>query len=149
MVSEIGRPTQFRVQRDCSWVSRVLAFCWGQEAHPLLLLNLSASWKVKVRSNQERKLGKSRAQAATDIFWDSGTPETKQKSLKNISLLLRFLASRPVRLAYQPPATPANGTFLSEQTSHQQSASSTFLSEQISINHQLNEQAASWPMGTW
>jgi hypothetical protein len=31
-----------------------------------------------------------------------------------------------VRLAYQPPA---NTTFLSQQTSHQQSASSTFLSE--------------------
>jgi hypothetical protein len=40
---------------------------------------------------------------------------------------------RPVRLAYQPPAS---STFLSEQTSHQQSASSTFLSEQISISHQ-------------
>jgi hypothetical protein len=36
-------------------------------------------------------------------------------------------------LAYQPPA---NSTFLSEQTSHQQSASSTFLSEQISTSHQ-------------
>jgi hypothetical protein len=32
---------------------------------------------------------------------------------------------RPVRLAYQPPAS---STFLSEQTSHQQPASSTFLS---------------------
>jgi hypothetical protein len=40
---------------------------------------------------------------------------------------------RPVRLAYQPPAS---STFLSEQTSHQQPASSTFLSEQISISHQ-------------
>jgi hypothetical protein len=40
---------------------------------------------------------------------------------------------RPVRLAYQPPAS---STFLSEQTSHQQSSSSTFLSEQISNNHQ-------------
>jgi hypothetical protein len=43
---------------------------------------------------------------------------------------------RPVRLAYQPPASI---TFLSEQISHQQSASSTFLSEQISTSHQLNE----------
>jgi hypothetical protein len=40
---------------------------------------------------------------------------------------------RPVRLAYQPPAT---STFLSEQISHQQPASSTFLSQQISISHQ-------------
>jgi multisubunit Na+/H+ antiporter MnhE subunit len=41
--------------------------------------------------------------------------------------------SRPVRLAYQPPAS---STFLSEQTSHQQPANSTFLSEQISTSHQ-------------
>jgi competence CoiA-like predicted nuclease len=49
---------------------------------------------------------------------------------------------RPVRWAYQPPA---NSTFLSEQTSHQQSASSTFLLEQISTSHQHqpNEQAES------
>jgi hypothetical protein len=40
---------------------------------------------------------------------------------------------RPVRLAYQPPAS---STFLSEQTSHQQPASSTFFSEQISTSHQ-------------
>jgi hypothetical protein len=40
---------------------------------------------------------------------------------------------RHVRLAYQPPA---NSTFLSEQTSHQQLASSIFLSEQTSTNHQ-------------
>jgi hypothetical protein len=40
---------------------------------------------------------------------------------------------RPVRLAYQPPAS---STFLSEQTSHQQPASSTFLSQQISTSHQ-------------
>jgi hypothetical protein len=40
---------------------------------------------------------------------------------------------RPVRLAYQPPAS---STFLSEQTIHQQPASSTFLSEQISTSHQ-------------
>jgi hypothetical protein len=43
---------------------------------------------------------------------------------------------RPVRLAYQPPAS---STFLSEQTSHHQPANSTFLSEQTS--HQSNEQA--------
>jgi hypothetical protein len=36
-------------------------------------------------------------------------------------------------LAYQPLAS---STFLSEQTSHQQSANSTFLSEQISTSHQ-------------
>jgi hypothetical protein len=40
---------------------------------------------------------------------------------------------RPVRLAYQPPAS---STILSEQTSYQQSVSSTFLSEQISTSHQ-------------
>jgi hypothetical protein len=42
--------------------------------------------------------------------------------------------SRPVRLAYQPPAS---STFLSEQTSHQEPASSTFLSAQTSISHEL------------
>jgi hypothetical protein len=45
---------------------------------------------------------------------------------------------RPVRLAYQPPAS---STFLSEQTSHQQPVNSTFLSEQTSTSHQPNEQA--------
>jgi hypothetical protein len=40
---------------------------------------------------------------------------------------------RPVRLAYQPPAS---STFLSEQTSQQQPANSTFLSEQTSTSHQ-------------
>jgi hypothetical protein len=39
----------------------------------------------------------------------------------------------PVRLACHPPAS---STFLSEQTSRQQSASNTFLSEQISTSHQ-------------
>jgi hypothetical protein len=41
--------------------------------------------------------------------------------------------SRPVRLAYQPPASR---TFLLEQTSHQQPANSTFISEKISTSHQ-------------
>jgi hypothetical protein len=41
--------------------------------------------------------------------------------------------TRPVRLAYQPPASI---TFLSEQTNHQQPANSTFVSEQISTSHQ-------------
>jgi hypothetical protein len=40
---------------------------------------------------------------------------------------------RPVRSAYQPPAS---STFLSERTSHQQPASSTLLSEQTSTSHQ-------------
>jgi hypothetical protein len=44
---------------------------------------------------------------------------------------------RPVRLA-----PPASGTFLSEQTSHQQPVSNTFLSEQTSTSHQPNEHAA-------
>jgi hypothetical protein len=38
-----------------------------------------------------------------------------------------------IRLSYQPPA---NSTFLSEETNHQQSASSTFFSKQISTSHQ-------------
>jgi hypothetical protein len=46
---------------------------------------------------------------------------------------------RPVRLAYQPPAS---STFLSQQTSHQQPANSTLLSEQINTSHQPTEQAA-------
>jgi hypothetical protein len=44
-----------------------------------------------------------------------------------------WMDHRPVRLAYQPPA---NNTFLSQQTSHQQPASITFLSKLISTNHQ-------------
>jgi hypothetical protein len=39
----------------------------------------------------------------------------------------------PVRLAYQPSDS---STFLSEQTSHQQPASSTLLSKETSISHQ-------------
>jgi hypothetical protein len=50
---------------------------------------------------------------------------------RNFRILCLYI--RPVRLAYQPPAT---STFLSEQTSHQQPANSTFLSQQISISHQ-------------
>jgi hypothetical protein len=48
---------------------------------------------------------------------------------------------RPVRLAYQPPAS---STFLSEQTSHHQPSNSTFLSHKSApaIGHQPNEQAA-------
>jgi hypothetical protein len=42
-------------------------------------------------------------------------------------------SNRPVRLAYQPPAS---STFLSEQTSHQQPANNTFLSEQTNTSHQ-------------
>jgi hypothetical protein len=40
---------------------------------------------------------------------------------------------RPVRLAYQPPAS---STFISEQTSHHQPANNIFLSEQTSTSHQ-------------
>jgi hypothetical protein len=40
---------------------------------------------------------------------------------------------RPVRLAYQPPAS---SIFLSEQIRHQQPASSTLLSQQTSTSHQ-------------
>jgi hypothetical protein len=47
---------------------------------------------------------------------------------------------RPVRLAYQPPAS---NTFLSEQTSHQQPANSIFSQNKPApaISHQPNEQA--------
>jgi hypothetical protein len=49
-------------------------------------------------------------------------------------LFHKLLANtRPVRLAYQPPAS---STFLSEQISYQQPANSTFLSEQTSTSHQ-------------
>jgi hypothetical protein len=44
-----------------------------------------------------------------------------------------YTTTRPVRLAYQPPAS---STFLSQQTSHQQPASTTLLSEQTSTSHQ-------------
>jgi hypothetical protein len=39
---------------------------------------------------------------------------------------------RPVRLAYQPPAS---STFLSQQISHQQPANSTLVSERTSTSH--------------
>jgi hypothetical protein len=52
-----------------------------------------------------------------------------------------FVHARPVRLAYQPPAS---STFLSQQTSHQQPASSTFLSQQISISHQPPAKRTGW-----
>jgi hypothetical protein len=46
-------------------------------------------------------------------------------------------------LAYQPAAN-SNSTFLSEQTSHQQPASSTFLSEQISTSQQQPAKRTGW-----
>jgi hypothetical protein len=46
---------------------------------------------------------------------------------------MRDPGGKPVRLAYQPPAS---STFLSQQISHQQPANSTFLSEQTSTSHQ-------------
>jgi hypothetical protein len=56
--------------------------------------------------------------------------------------------TRPVRSTY---GTPVNGTFLSEQTSNQQSVSSTFFSEQISTSHQPPAKRTScilgWRMG--
>jgi hypothetical protein len=48
---------------------------------------------------------------------------------------------RFVRLAYQPPA---NSTFLSEQTDHQQSANSIFFSEEISTSHQPPAKRTCW-----
>jgi hypothetical protein len=50
-----------------------------------------------------------------------------------MKMLSMLVWNRPVRLAYQPPAS---STFLSQQISHQQPASSTFLSEQTSTSHQ-------------
>jgi hypothetical protein len=46
---------------------------------------------------------------------------------------LHPLNPRPVRLAYQPPAS---SIFLSQQTSHQQPASNTLLSEQTNTSYQ-------------
>jgi hypothetical protein len=48
---------------------------------------------------------------------------------------------RPVRLAYQPPAS---SIFLSEQISHQQPANSTFLSEQTSTSRQPPAKRTDW-----
>jgi hypothetical protein len=76
-----------------------------------------------------------------------GTPEEKKCYSSLLSSFTRCLATqkqfyscnvvlpdnRPVRLAYQPPAS---STFLSEEISHQQPANSTFLSKQISTSHQ-------------
>jgi hypothetical protein len=53
--------------------------------------------------------------------------------LRELGRCGRMDKKRPVRLAYQPPAS---STFLSEQTRHQQPTNSTFLSEQISTSDQ-------------
>jgi hypothetical protein len=69
------------------------------------------------------------------ISWSwkqTGCQKRKHKWIK-WPVFKHFPDTRPVRLAYQPPAS---STFLSEQTSHQQPASSTLLSEQTSISHQ-------------
>jgi hypothetical protein len=52
---------------------------------------------------------------------------------KHLPLISQRKGQRPVRLAYQPPAS---STFFSEEISHQQSANSTFLSKQTSTSHQ-------------
>jgi hypothetical protein len=57
---------------------------------------------------------------------------------RNEGLCYTNADNRHVHLAYQPLA---NSTFLSEQTSHSQSADRTFLSEQISTSRQPNEHA--------
>jgi hypothetical protein len=62
-----------------------------------------------------------------------GQPASRNSNGSTLSSTTVSTYTRRVRLAYQPPA---NNTFLSEQTSQQQSASSTFLSEQISTSHQ-------------
>jgi hypothetical protein len=62
------------------------------------------------------------------------TNETCYTLLQEFETLKRLnFNQRPVRLAYQ---SPASSTFLSEQTSHPQPASSTFLSEKINTSHQ-------------
>jgi hypothetical protein len=58
---------------------------------------------------------------------------TRSLSPWNSNFSRLFLKLRPVRLAFQPPAS---STFLSQQISHQQPASSTLLSEQTSTSHQ-------------
>jgi hypothetical protein len=69
---------------------------------------------------------------------------------------LWLMVVRPVRLAYQSPASsiflsdqtsheqPASRTFLSDQTSHEQPASRTFLSEQTSTSHQPPAKRTGW-----
>jgi hypothetical protein len=56
-----------------------------------------------------------------------------KSAISNQPTLLFSQNKRPVRSAYQPPAS---STFLSQQTSHQQPANSTFLSEQTNTSHQ-------------
>jgi hypothetical protein len=69
------------------------------------------------------------------VFEQAHTISIQQCGAIRIALIMSVFATnlRPVRLAYQPPAS---STFLSEQTSHEQSASSTLLSEQTSTSHQ-------------
>jgi hypothetical protein len=66
------------------------------------------------------------------MIWSSSTYLRKNQTERAgfIVLFLKDISDmRPVRLAYQPPAS---STFLSQQISHQQPANSTFLSEQTS-----------------
>jgi hypothetical protein len=67
-----------------------------------------------------QKQNKAQAAATETDIPPCCLPQGKKKKHGSVSL-------RPVRLAYQPPTS--SSTFLSEQSSHHQPASSTFLSE--------------------
>jgi hypothetical protein len=82
----------------------------------------------KVKRGWQQTKGYS-APTPTSELQCSGDAATEFGHQKNTVVVI----FRPVRLAYQPPAS---STFLSEQTSHQQPASSTLLSEQTSTSHQ-------------
>jgi hypothetical protein len=71
-----------------------------------------------------------------------GTPSYTKETGSDVILQSSLQDTvRLVRLAYQPPA---NSTFLSEQTYHQQSANSTFFSEEISTSHQPPTKRTCW-----
>jgi hypothetical protein len=67
------------------------------------------------------------------LLWSVESQAPEQSAVEVMRRAHLLLLLRPVRLAYQPPAS---STFLSEQTSHQQPASSTLLSGQTSTSHQ-------------
>jgi hypothetical protein len=94
---------------------------------------------VKIKSNQIKSNNCSCSSSSNHIsqkqqllLW-SVESQAPEQSAVEVMRRAHLLLLRPVRLAYQPPAS---STFLSEQTSHQQPASSTLLSGQTSTSHQ-------------